>query len=109
MEKAVFGCHLETHMTVSTLFGLAQLHAVEPTSAQVGLHRGFPAGETLYMQSRLRGTEISQWWQDHGLPHNQAADGVAHTLDREHFRQTFRATWFTHPVPLNPMCKCLRA
>ena len=99
---AVFGCHLDKHVTVSTLFGLAQLHAVEPQVPRWDFIGDSLLGKTLYMQSRLRGTEISQRWRDHGLPHNQAADGVAHTLDREHFRQTFRATWFTRPVPLTP-------
>ncbi|CAK9102383.1 unnamed protein product, partial [Durusdinium trenchii] len=83
-----FGRHLNKRVTMSTLFSLAQLHPVEPDVPQWNYIADALLGKVLYTQARLRGTEIPQWWQDHGLAHNGGADGIARSLDREHFRQT---------------------
>lgn len=94
-----FGRHLNKRVTMSTLFSLAQLHPVEPDVPQWNYIADALLGKVLYTQARLRGTEIPQWWQDHGLAHNGGADGIARSLDREHFRQTFQAAWFQLTCP----------
>lgn len=108
--RAKFAKHEGKRVCLLQLLQLGQYHPVFPEVESWPDVGNAALGKVLYIQARLRGSELRTWLDAAGLAHNDPGrTGSIVDIDREHLRRTWSASWHRNYLatfcfaPMRPM------